>query len=69
MSIRQPQDEKNRFSDREPDTIRDLAREAEDAHCLEALRAAVQVGAADIAAGRFKFFDTKELLRDHLMSS
>ena len=68
MSIRQPHDEKNRFSDRELETIRDLAREAEDAHCLEALRAAVQVGAADIAAGRFKSFDTKELLRDHLMS-
>lgn len=28
-------------------------REAEDARLLEALRAAVQLGAADIAAGRF----------------
>jgi antitoxin ParD1/3/4 len=43
-------------------------REAEDAHRLEALRAAVQLGAADIAAGRFKSFDTKALLRDHLRS-
>lgn len=43
-------------------------REAEDAHRLEALRAAVQFGAADIAAGRFKSFDTKASLRDHLRS-
>jgi antitoxin ParD1/3/4 len=43
-------------------------REAEDAHRLEALRAAVQLGAADIAAGRFKSFDTKASLRDHLRS-
>lgn len=41
-------------------------REAEDAHRLEALRSAVQLGAADMAAGRFKSFDTKESLRDHL---
>lgn len=43
-------------------------REAEDAHRLEALRAAVELGAADIAAGRFKSFDSKALLRDHLRS-
>lgn len=43
-------------------------REAEDAHRLEALRAAVQLGAADIAAGRFKSFDTQASLRDHLRS-
>ena len=42
--------------------------EAEDAYRLEALRAAVQLGAADIAAGRFKSFDTKVSLRDHLRS-
>lgn len=41
-------------------------REAEDALRLEALRAAVQIGAADIAAGRFKSFDSKATLRDHL---
>ena len=43
-------------------------REAEDARRLEALRAAVQLGAADIAAGRFKSFDTKASLRGHLQS-
>ena len=43
-------------------------REARDACRLEALRAAVQVGTADIAAGRFKSFDTKASLRDHLKS-
>ena len=43
-------------------------REAEDAHRLEALRAAVQLGAADIAAGRFKSFETQASLRDHLGS-
>ena len=43
-------------------------REAEDAHRLEALRAAVQLGAADITAGRFKSFDTQASLRDHLRS-
>ena len=42
--------------------------EAEDAYRLEALRAAVQLGAADIAPGRFKSFDTKVSLRDHLRS-
>lgn len=43
-------------------------REAEDAHRLEVLRAAVRQGAQDIAAGRFKYFDSKALLRDHLRS-
>jgi len=43
-------------------------REAEDAYRLEALRAAVQIGAADIQAGRFKAFDTKASLRAHLQS-
>jgi antitoxin ParD1/3/4 len=43
-------------------------RKAEDAHRLEALRAAVQLGAADIARGRFKSFDTKASLREHLRS-
>lgn len=41
-------------------------REAEDAYRLEALRSAVQVGVADIEAGRFKTFDSKESLRAHL---
>ena len=43
-------------------------REAEDVYRLEALRAAVQVGFADIAAGRFKSFDNKASLREHLKS-
>ena len=43
-------------------------REAEDAYRLEALRSAVQVGIADIEAGRFRTFDAKELLRTHLKS-
>jgi|AntAceMinimDraft_1070359.scaffolds.fasta_scaffold00651_15 antitoxin ParD1/3/4 len=43
-------------------------RDAEDAYRLEALRAAVQVGVAEIAADRFKSFDTKASLRDHLKS-
>lgn len=41
-------------------------REAEDAYRLEALRSATQVGIADIEAGHFKTFDTKETLRAHL---
>ncbi len=41
-------------------------REAEDAHRLEALRAAVRLGVADIAAGRFQSFDTQASLREHL---
>jgi antitoxin ParD1/3/4 len=44
-------------------------REAEDAHRLGALRAAVRLGTEDIAAGRFKFFDSKASLRDHLRSA
>lgn len=43
-------------------------REAEDAYRLEALRAAVQLGATDIASGRFKTFDDKASLRAHLQS-
>ena len=43
-------------------------REAEDAYRLEALRAAVQTGIADIEAGRSKTFDAKESLRSHLQS-
>ncbi len=43
-------------------------REAEEAHRLEALRAAVQLGTADIAAGRFKSFDTKASVRDYFRS-
>ena len=37
-------------------------REVEDAHRLEALRAAVQLAAADIAAGRFKSADQSQRL-------
>ena len=43
-------------------------REAEDAYRLEVLRAAVQTGIADIEAGRFKTFDSKESMRKHLQS-
>lgn len=43
-------------------------REAEDAYRLEALRAAVQLGAADMAVGRFETFDTQVTLRDYLRS-
>ena len=43
-------------------------REAEDACRLEALRAAAQVGVADIETGRFKTFDSKASLRSHLKS-
>lgn len=43
-------------------------REAEDAYRLEALRAAVSQGAADIEAGRFKSFESKASLRSHLKS-
>ena len=41
-------------------------REAEDSLRLDALRSAVKVGIADVEAGRFKTFDTKESLRAHL---
>jgi antitoxin ParD1/3/4 len=43
-------------------------REAEDACHLEALCSAVQVGIADIEAGRFKTFDSKQSLQTHLKS-
>lgn len=43
-------------------------RETEDAYRLEALRSAVQAGMADIEAGRFKTFKTRESLRAHLGS-
>ena len=41
-------------------------REAEDAYRLDALRSSVQLGIEDITAGRFKNFDKKESLRNHL---
>ena len=43
-------------------------REAENSYRLEALRAAVQVGAEDIAAGKFKAFKSKESLQHYLQS-
>ena len=43
-------------------------REAEDAYRLEALRSAVQGGIADISAGRYKTFESRDALRDHLKS-
>jgi antitoxin ParD1/3/4 len=43
-------------------------REAEDAYRLQALRAAAQLGLADIEAGRLKSFDSKSSLRAHLLS-
>lgn len=43
-------------------------REAEDASRLAALRSAVDVGIADMEAGRYKTFDTSESLRTHLES-
>ena len=43
-------------------------REAEDAYRLEALRSAVNVGTADIEAGRFKTSDSKKSLRAHIKS-
>ena len=41
-------------------------RDAEDAYRLAALRKAAQVGIADLDAGRFKTFESKQGLRDHL---
>lgn len=41
-------------------------REAEDALRLEALRAAVQLGVSDIAAGRFTTFEAGTSLSEHL---
>ena len=43
-------------------------REAEDALRLQALRAAVDVGIKDIAAGRFETFDSAPPLRGHLQA-
>ena len=43
-------------------------RETEDAYRVEVLRNAVQVGIADMEAGRFKVFDSKETLRSYLKS-
>ncbi len=43
-------------------------REAEGAYRLEALRTAVKLGIADIEAGRFKAFDSKESLHEPLKS-
>ena len=41
-------------------------RDAEDAYRLAALRKAAQEGIADIDAGRFKTFESKQGLRDHM---
>lgn len=41
-------------------------RDAEDAYRLDALRRAVQEGTVDIDSGRFKTFETKQGLREHL---
>ena len=41
-------------------------REAEAAARLQALRQAVQVGVADMEAGRFRVFDTPESIEEHL---
>ena len=41
-------------------------RDGEDAYRLAALRKAAQEGIADIDAGRFKTFESKQGLRDHL---
>jgi antitoxin ParD1/3/4 len=41
-------------------------RDAEDAYRLAVLRKAAQEGIADIDTGRFKTFESKQGLRDHL---
>ena len=41
-------------------------RDAEDAYWLAALRKAAQEGMDDIDAGRFKTFESKQGLRDHI---
>ena len=41
-------------------------RDTEDAYRLAALRKAAQEGIADIDAGRFKTFESKQGLREHL---
>ncbi|MBM3344098.1 MAG: type II toxin-antitoxin system ParD family antitoxin [Betaproteobacteria bacterium] len=43
-------------------------RDAEDKLRLKALREAVRVGAADIAAGRFRSFESTNSLKHHLAS-
>jgi antitoxin ParD1/3/4 len=43
-------------------------RETEDACRLEALRSALKIGVADIEAGRFTTFDSRESLGSHLKS-
>lgn len=43
-------------------------RETEDAYRLEALRSTINVGVADIEAGRFKTFESIASLRVHLKS-
>jgi antitoxin ParD1/3/4 len=43
-------------------------RETENAHRIEALRTAAQLGVEDIDAGRFKTFDSKASMRSHLNS-
>jgi antitoxin ParD1/3/4 len=44
------------------------SRHAEERARIKALREAVQVGVADIEAGRFRTFDTPGALRRHLSS-
>jgi antitoxin ParD1/3/4 len=41
-------------------------RDSEDAYRLAVLRKAAQEGIADIDAGRFKTFESKQGLRDHI---
>ncbi len=41
-------------------------RESEDEARLEAMREAADAGIADIAAGRFRTFDTADMLEDRL---
>jgi antitoxin ParD1/3/4 len=41
-------------------------RDSEDAYRLAVLRKAAQEGIADIDAGRFKTFESKQGLRDHM---
>jgi antitoxin ParD1/3/4 len=43
-------------------------RDAEEKAKLEALRAAVQVGLDDMAAGRFQAFETAETLDEHFQA-
>jgi len=41
-------------------------RESEDQARLKALREAADTGVADVAAGRYRTFDTADALEDHL---